>query len=147
MKNFSLKMGIFELFNNQGCCTLNASKLGTYITNRFCIMKSISIFSFVLAAFSAQAQISVDLSGSSVKVKTGGGKGTSTSIATNTEGTIDSDVEMEGIAVINGQVFIDGVKIPRGKTSYVSKKSGKSYTIKSGKDNNVSVQENSGDAK
>lgn len=110
-------------------------------------MKRIFIFSFVLAAFAAQAQVSVYLSGSSVKMETGVAKGTSTSTATNTEGTIDSDVEMEGIAVINGQVFIDGVKIARGKTSYISKKSGKSYTIKSDKDGNVSVQENSGDAK
>ena len=104
-------------------------------------MKRFFIISVVLAAFVAQAQVSVDLSGSNVKVQTGGAKGSSTSIATNTEGTIDSDVEMEGIAVINGQVFIDGIKIPRGKTSYVSKKSGKSYTIQSDKDGNVSVQE------
>lgn len=104
-------------------------------------MNRIFIFSFVLAAFAAQAQVSIDLSGSNVKVQTGGAKGTSTSIATNTEGTIDSEVEMEGVAVINGQVFIDGVKIPPGKTSYFSKKSGKNYTIKSDKNGNVSVQE------
>jgi len=88
---------------------------------------------------SAEAQVSVDLSGGGVKVQTGSGKGSS--VATNTAGTIDSDVQMEGVAVINGDVFVDGEKVPKGKTSFTGKKSGKTYLIKWGKDGNVAVQE------
>jgi len=49
---------------------------------------------------------------------------------------------MEGVAVINDDVFIDGEKIQRGKTSYTSKKTGKSYRIQWGKNGNVSVEQN-----
>lgn len=62
--------------------------------------------------------------------------------ATNTAGSIAADVQMEGVAVINDDVFIDGEKIPRGKTKHTSKKSGKSYRIEWGKNGNVSVEEN-----
>jgi hypothetical protein len=48
---------------------------------------------------------------------------------------------MDGIAVINGEVFVDGEKVPKGKSPYTSKKSGKTYVIKWGKDGNVAVQE------
>lgn len=64
------------------------------------------------------------------------------SAAGNSSGTIDADVEMEGVAVINDDVFIDGVKIPRGKTRYTSKKTGKSYRIQWGKNGNISVEQN-----
>ena len=49
---------------------------------------------------------------------------------------------MEGVAVINDDVFIDGEKVPRGKTRYTSKKTGKSYRIQWGKNGNVSVEQN-----
>jgi len=64
------------------------------------------------------------------------------STASNSSGSIDADVEMEGIAVINDDVFIDGEKIQRGKASYTSKKTGKSYRIQWGKNGNVSVEQN-----
>jgi hypothetical protein len=94
----------------------------------------------------ACGQVSVDVPGASVKVGKGKG-GAAVSIgpgstASNTAGAIDADVEMEGVAVINGDVFIDGEKIPRGKTKYSSKKTGKSYRIQWGKDGNVSVEQN-----
>lgn len=93
----------------------------------------------LLAAGAASAQVSVDLSGLGVKVQTGNGKGSS--VASNSAGTIDQDVQMDGIAVINGEVFVDGEKVPKGKSPYTSKKSGKTYVIKWGKDGNVAVQE------
>jgi hypothetical protein len=93
----------------------------------------------LLAAGAANAQVSVDLSGLGVKVQTGNGKGSS--VASNSAGTIDQDVQMDGIAVINGEVFVDGEKVPKGKSPYTSKKSGKTYVIKWGKDGNVAVQE------
>ena len=62
--------------------------------------------------------------------------------ASNSSGLVDADVEMEGVAVINGDVFIDGEKVQRGKTLYTAKKSGKSYRIQWGKNGNVSVEEN-----
>lgn len=94
---------------------------------------------FCLPALTANAQISVDVSGLGVKVQTGSGKGSS--VAANSAGSIEQDVQMDGIAVINGEVFIDGEKVPKGKSPYTAKKSGKTYLIKWGKDGNVAVQE------
>lgn len=85
-----------------------------------------------------QAQVAVNVSGSNVSVQTGGSNG---SMASNTTATLGPDVEMEGVAVINEEVFIDGVKVPHGKTSYFSKKSGKFYTIRWDKNGNIAVQE------
>ena len=84
----------------------------------------------------ASAQVAVDVSGYGVKVQTGQGS----SVNVNS-GTVAPDVQMEGVAVINGEVFIDGEQVPKGKTSYIAKKTGKSYRIQWGKDGNVSVSE------
>lgn len=101
-------------------------------------MKPICAIALALAlsAPPVMAQVSVDLSGVGVKVQTGKGN-----TAVNTSGTIDSDVQMDGVAVINGEVFVDGEKVPRGKSPYTSKKSGRTYNIKWGKDGTVAVQE------
>lgn len=96
-------------------------------------------FSIVILVTSAHAQVSVDLSGMGVKVQTGNVKGGS--VATNSAGTIDQDVQMDGVAVINGEVFVDGEKVPKGKSPYISKKSGKTYAINWGKDGNVAIHE------
>lgn len=82
----------------------------------------------------AGAQVAVDISSQGVKINSG------TSVNVNS-GAVSSDVQMDGIAVINGEVFIDGEKVPKGKTSYTAKKTGKSYLIEWGKDGNVSVSE------
>ena len=84
----------------------------------------------------ASAQVAVDVSSHGVKVQTGNG-----SSAKVTSGVVAADVQMEGVAVINGEVFIDGEQVPRGKTTYTAKKTGKSYRIQWGKDGNVSVSE------
>lgn len=81
-----------------------------------------------------------------MKVKKGSG-GTEVNIgsgntSSNSSGSIDADVQMEGIAVINDDVFIDGEKIQRGKTRHTSKKTGKSYRIQWGKNGNISVEQN-----
>lgn len=93
----------------------------------------------LLAATAANGQVAVDVSVPGVRVQTGGHGGSS--VAVNTAGSVDSDVQMEGVAIINGEVFIDGDKIPKGQTSYKSKKSGKSYQIKWGKNGNVAVEQ------
>jgi hypothetical protein len=92
-------------------------------------------------------QVTVDVPGASVKIKKGNGGNTAVSVgsgssASNTAGAVGPDVEMEGVAVINDNVFIDGEKIKRGKTQHTSKKTGKSYRIQWGKDGNVSVEQN-----
>lgn len=92
----------------------------------------------LLLSAEAGAQVSVDIPGVGIRVQTGKGA----SVSTNTAGAIESDVEMEGVAVINGEVFIDGEKVPKGKSSYTSKRTGKRYQIKWGRDGNVAVQEN-----
>lgn len=107
----------------------------------------LSGFGLVLASSGvAVGQIAVDIPGTSVRIDKGKGS-TAISVgaggkATNTAGSIAADVQMEGVAVINDDVFIDGEKIPRGKTKHTSKKSGKSYRIEWGKNGNVSVEEN-----
>lgn len=83
-----------------------------------------------------QAQFAVDVSGGNVSVQSGKG-----SVVTNSAGALGPDVDMEGVAVINNEVFIDGVKVPHGKTSHVGKKSGKTYTIRWGKNGNIAVEE------
>lgn len=56
-------------------------------------------------------------------------------------GVVSSDVQMTGSAIINGEVFIDGEKLPHGTTTYKSKITGKTYFVKRGKNGNVSVTE------
>ena len=101
-------------------------------------MKTIGALALALALSTplAFAQVSVDLSGLGVKVQTGKGN-----TAVNTGGSVESDVQMDGVAVINGEVFVDGEKVPRGKSPYTSKKSGRTYNIKWGEDGTVAVQE------
>lgn len=94
---------------------------------------------FLMFASSALAQVSVDVSGSEVRVQRSAGS--EVSVTTGSTGGVASDVEMEGVAVINGDVFIDGNRVPKGKTLYTSKKSGKTYRIEWGKNGNVSVSE------
>jgi hypothetical protein len=92
-------------------------------------------------------QVVVDVPGVSVNVGKGKAGNTAISVgpgstANNSSGSIDADVQMEGVAVINDDVFIDGEKIPRGKTKHTSKKTGKTYRIQWGKNGNVSVEQN-----
>ena len=94
---------------------------------------------FLMFSALALAQVSVDVSGHGVRVLQNGANGVN--VNTGSSGGVAPDVEMEGIAVINGDVFIDGNKVPKGKTLYTSKKSGKTYRITWGKDGNVSVSE------
>lgn len=61
--------------------------------------------------------------------------------ANNDSGVVGADVEMTGYAVINGSVWIDGVKIHKPQSVYTSKKSGKTYRIHWGKNGNVSITE------
>jgi hypothetical protein len=84
----------------------------------------------------AQAQVKVDVSAGGVTVQAGTG-----SVAVNEVGTLGPDVQMDGVAVINGRVYIDGAQVPKGKTTFKSPKSGKTYRIQWGKDGNVAVQE------
>ncbi|MDD2741466.1 MAG: hypothetical protein PHV02_04280 [Rhodocyclaceae bacterium] len=101
-------------------------------------MKSSAFLIFaLLVPWGAWGQATVDLSSVGVKVQAGGKR----SVAANTAGAIDSDVQMEGVAVINGDVFIDGEVVPKGKTTFTGKISGKVYLIKWGKDGNVEVRE------
>jgi len=114
-----------------------------YVPSRIKPMKTVSAVLLGLlgatVTVAAGAQVAVDVSVPGVRVQTGGKDGSS--VAVNSAGSVDSNVEMEGIAVINGEVFIDGEKVPKGRTSYTSKKTGRSYQIKWGRNGNVAVQE------
>ncbi|QDX82193.1 hypothetical protein B9N43_13625 [Denitratisoma sp. DHT3] len=101
-------------------------------------MKFGAMVVLMLTAGMASAQVAVDVSAYGVKVQTGGGSNAGNDAQS---GSLGPDVEMEGVAVINGEVFIDGEKVPKGKTSYTSRKSGKTYLIRRSKGGNVSVSE------
>ena len=93
----------------------------------------------------AAAQVNVSVPGINVNVG-GGDGGVSVSMggknkAGNTAGHIDSDADIEGVTIINGEVSIDGEKVPRGKTKHTGRKSGTKYVIKWGKDGNVAVSQ------
>lgn len=61
--------------------------------------------------------------------------------ASSETGVVGANVEMTGYAVINGEVWIDGVKIHKPQSVYISKKSGKTYRISWRKNGNVDVTE------
>jgi hypothetical protein len=46
-----------------------------------------------------------------------------------------------GVAVLNGQVYVDGKQVPNGQTIYTSPTTQKTYLIHWGKHDNISVQE------
>lgn len=101
----------------------------------------------LVGASGVVGQVVVDVPGVSVNVGKGKSGNAAVSVGSgnsvsNSSGSIDADVQMEGVAVINDAVFIDGEKIARGKTRHTSKKTGKTYRIQWGKDGNVSVEEN-----
>lgn len=50
-------------------------------------------------------------------------------------------VDVQGITIINGQLWIDNDEVPRGKKTHTSSKTGKSYKIEWEKGNNIAVSE------
>lgn len=59
----------------------------------------------------------------------------------NESGFIAGDVDIEGVAVINDQVFIDGVRIKKGVREVTSGKTGRTYRINRSSNGNVTVTE------
>lgn len=103
---------------------------------KICCLTSI-ILSLLWA--NAFAQVRVDTGAYGVKVDQSGGV-----LVNTTPGkpaTIGADVQMDGITIINGNLFIDGEKVPKGQRAYTSKKTKKSYKIEWGNDGNISVAE------
>jgi hypothetical protein len=104
----------------------------------------------LLASMSATAQINVNTGGTSVVIGSDGGvdvrtngagnvttRGSSTTaIATggntvrNTVGGIGSNVDVQGVTVINGRVYIDNTEVPPNVTRYKSPRTGEIYVIK-----------------
>jgi hypothetical protein len=112
-----------------------------------------ALFPLVVAltiSAAAMAQIRVDTGDSSVVIGAGGGvdvrtkdsgtvstHGTSSaaiatdsSTARNTVGGVGSNVDIQGVAVINGRVYIDNKEIPPNVTRYKSPRTGEVYVIK-----------------
>ena len=73
------------------------------------------------------------MSGISVKTNYGTSVSRSKNTVSNEKGVIDQDADVEGVLIINDEVYIDGQKIPKGVTEYVSKKTKKSYSIRWGR--------------
>jgi hypothetical protein len=117
----------------------------------------------LLASTSAIAQIKVDTGDTSVVIGGGGGvevhtkdagsvttrSHSSTAIATdgntvrNTVGGMGSNVDVQGVTVINGRVYIDNKEIPPDVTRYKSPRTGEVYVIKR-KGGSVEVNSESG---
>jgi hypothetical protein len=105
-----------------------------------------SVLVGVLWAGQALGQVNINVPGVNVSVGGSGQDNVSVSVGGknkvgNMAGSIDEDVEMEGVAIINGTVTIDGERVPKGKTRHTGKKSGIKYLIKWGKDDNVAVSQ------
>ncbi len=96
-------------------------------------MKFLSALALVLCSHLAGAQVSIDLPGVSVKTGPGSTVSGSGNTVANEKGVIAPDADIEGVVIINGNLSIDGVKIARGVTEYVSKKTKKVYSIRWGK--------------
>lgn len=99
----------------------------------FCTATFLGLF----VAVPVPAQVSVSVGGQRIEVQNGKGR----NVSVNRQGEIAEDAEISGVTVINDDVFIDGIKIPRGTKTYTSKKTGKTYRIQWGKNGNVSVEE------
>lgn len=105
-------------------------------------MKSCPVIAVMLAGlvggvFSAQAAEPAAKPAPSKGVSINIGK----NVVKNESGVIDEDADVEGIMIINGEVSIDGVKVPRGTKKFHSSRTGKNYRIDWGKGDNVSVSE------
>lgn len=98
----------------------------------FWVLVSLSLFFMGVA----MAEVSINTPGYGVRIQSD----TGTEISTHSE-RIGPDVQIDGVTIINDEVFIDGEKIPKGKTVYTSKRSKKTYLIQWGKNGNVSVSE------
>ncbi|MBK7002654.1 MAG: hypothetical protein IPH35_22675 [Rhodoferax sp.] len=61
------------------------------------------------------------------------------SVASNQTGVIDSNAEIEGVTIINDSVYIDGERVPNNVTRFKGRKSGLTYSIKWGRNGNISV--------
>ncbi len=100
-------------------------------------MKSTSIVSIIFfIGTSAIADVSVNLSGYGVRIKTD-----DVAVTAKSSGTIDPDVQIEGVTIINDNVFVDGEKVPNGRSVFTSKKTKKIYIIQSDINGNISVKE------
>ncbi|HPT50096.1 MAG TPA: hypothetical protein PLS67_03585 [Accumulibacter sp.] len=88
---------------------------------------------FVVLSQMASAQVSIDLSGISVKTGPGSSASGSKNTVSNEKGVIGPGADVEGVVIINDEVYIDGNKIARGVTQYVSKKTKTVYAIRWGK--------------
>lgn len=113
-------------------------------------MKAIFPLAVVLFSSTAMSQIRVDTGDARVVIGSGGGvdvrtkdsgsvttrAGSSTAIATggstarNSVGGMGSNVDVQGVSVINGRVYIDNQEIPPNVTRYKSPRTGEVYIIK-----------------
>lgn len=86
------------------------------------------------------AQVSVDMGGGDVRVQAGG-----VSVRVGEGGTVTgipgSGTASAEVRIADGEVFIDGDKVPRSQREHVSRRTGKTYRIDWGKNGNVAVYE------
>ncbi|WP_300329198.1 hypothetical protein [Accumulibacter sp.] len=91
-------------------------------------MKMAAASLLVLLTLVVVAWVAVAGFGGSVKIDWG-----SNNFVANTSGEVDKDAVIEGVLIINDDVYIDGAKIDRGVGEYFSKKTRKTYSIRWGK--------------
>lgn len=132
MENWPRRAANDSMTGVQAKCRARRHGPRSDILRSFLIFSTGSLFSAVLAI----AQVSVNVPGYSVQVDTAAGNA-----AVDKTGVIGSDVEIEGITIVNEKLFVDGVEVQRGKTVYTSPKSKKTYKIQWGKNGNISVAE------
>lgn len=91
-------------------------------------MKVVVALLILLVSLIVVAQMATGRSAANVKIDLG-----SNNTVANTSGVIDKDAEIEGVLIINDELYIDGARVARGVTEYVSRKTKKAYSIRWGK--------------
>lgn len=108
-------------------------------------MSSTKLLASILAltlAQAATAQVKINSSGQNIQIGSDGSVSIQTADAhmavgqdrqanhsINSSGQIDADVNISGVTIINGKLWIDGDEVPSGVKEYTSPKTGKRYKI------------------
>lgn len=93
-------------------------------------MRKVLISGVLIIAVMVFATWAIDMSEVRVQIGSGSSSSAAGNTVANEKGVIGPDADIEGIVIINGELSIDGVKIAKGVTEYVSRKTKKVYLIK-----------------
>ncbi len=105
-------------------------------------MKKVCVFVVAYIAGVCSAQVSVSGPGYRIDVERGGLTRTQTAMSNGEAGKVlAEDAEIEGVTIVDSDVFIDGERVEKNKSWVISRKTGRKYQILRDRDGNISVTE------